>query len=185
MNSTKKFTRIILTAIGIFYIIKIIPAIIQTTAFAIYSRTRESLWSVSIGILLTAIAILLLWYFFFYLRDWLAEKIIGRNTTDESDRQVAWFPAALRLSCVFAGLYCFFTAVLMLLQQLSIYFLYAGQNLSRTPVVFDIIKIIELILLFAGSVYLVLGAPHFVRWQVWKTTEQCRKFESSESASGS
>ena len=157
-------------------------SLLSMAAFAIYSRSRESLWSVSIGILLTAIAILLLWYFFFYLRDWLAEKIIARITTDESDSQVAWFPAALRLSCVFAGLYCIFTAVLMLLQQLSIYFLYAGQNLSRTPVVFDIIKIIELILLFAGSIYLILGAPHFVRWQVWKTLEQCRKLESAKSS---
>ncbi len=180
MNYTKNFTRIILAAIGIFYIIKIIPSIIQAAAIAIAYHSQESFWSVLIGLLLISIAIFLLWYFFFHLRDWLTEKIIGRSTTDETAGQVAWFPAALRLSCIFAGLYCLVSALYRLIIALEVF---GNRALGYRESGFASLSwanLIQPIIILALGVYLLFGAPHFVRWQVKKTLEQCRKLEDSE-----
>lgn len=183
MNNTKAFTKIILAAIGIFFIIKIIPMVIQSVAIAASSHSWESLWLILIGIFITSVAILLLWYFFFCLRDWLAEKIVGSTRTFEQDERISWFPVGLRLACIFAGLYCLRTVLYIL--PLFVHFLqyYRKENIRMGLSGALQSELIQLPLVIVIGVYLLCGAPHFVRWQVRKTLEQCHKLDNAGSAS--
>lgn len=175
MDNTKAFAKVILAAIGIFYIVKIVPMTIQSVVVAISSRSLKSSWPILVSLFIISAAVFFLWYFFCYRRSWLAEKIIGTAGEYETEGEIPWFPAALRLVCIFAGLYCF----CMVLKMLSMYLQYF-RHFARDFVIY---RIIELPLLLIVGIYLVCGAPHFVRWQVKKTLEQCRKLENDKSAS--
>lgn len=179
MNNAKTFAKIILASMGIFFILKLIPHVFQVVMLMNISK---SLWPLLMSLFIIIIIILLLWYFFFHLRDWLAEKIIGVPTGYEFDEQANWFPAALRLICIFVGLYCLYNVVWNLTQIL--YYLQwhvergVISKFSQSPLK----EIIHMAIMFAAGIYFVYGAPHFVRWQVRKTIEQCKKLQNSESA---
>ncbi len=179
MNNTKTFAKIILAAIGIYFLIQLIFQSFYPIAIQVTSFSRESFWLMCGSIFISAIAILLVWYFFFYLRDWLAEKIVGTSTGYEPHEQINWFPLAMRLSCVFAGLYCLYNAMWKLMRIIHLLRLYVGRENSFMTNQSGLAEIINFSLFLAVGVYFLCGAPHFVRWQVRKTLEQCKTMEES------
>jgi len=179
MSYAKVFAKIILAAMGIFFILKFIPLVFQAVMFIDISK---SLWPLLMNLFIIIAIILFLWYFFFHLRDWLAEKIVGAPTGYEFDEQTNWFPAALRLICIFAGLYCLSNAIWMVWNIIHLVQLYAKQGSLRHLSLSQTVEFFHISLLIPIGIYLVWGAPHFVRWQVKKTIEQCKNLQNSESA---
>ncbi|MFA5554762.1 MAG: hypothetical protein WCZ89_09875 [Phycisphaerae bacterium] len=180
MSYAKVVAKIILAAMGIYFIIRLIPQVFQVAILISTSLfSWKSLWPLLVGLFMIPIIILLIWYFFFYLRDWLAEKIVGIPTGYESEEQVNWFPAALRLCCMFAGLYCLVTTVSRWTIFLYVLRQYTEVGTIPRSIIYEILNIL---LTASVGIYFIFGAPHFVQWQVKKTIEQCKKLENSESA---
>jgi hypothetical protein len=182
MNNTKTFAKIILAAIGIYFLIQLIPQSVYPVVIMTNSFSWESFWLLLGGLFISGITILLIWYFFFYLRDWLSERIVGDSTTCNSTETFPWFPAALRLTCIFAGAYCLFKASFLLVQITQILVQYAEHGRVGYKW-FVSSALFQMPVLLVAGIYLICGAPHFVRWQVKKTLEQCSKLENDKSAS--
>lgn len=182
MNEVKTFTKILLAAIGVFFLVQIIPQLLSPIFILFTSFSWQSFLIVLISIFICGVFVLLIWYFFFYLREWFAEKIVAASTSIESTGQILWFPAAMRLACVFAGLYCLSRAVFNLISFIRLARWVIERDVISKTIQSPVTEVIRLSLLLVIGIYLVCGAPHFVRWQVKKTIEQCGKLKSAESS---
>ena len=119
-------------------------------------------------------------YIFIRKRDFLAEKMVGTIELPPPDKKIDWLPTAYRLISVTGGMFCLYRSTASLLQTLGRYSYFknriATQNLT-IPIPYNIhlMQILGFIVLFIVGIYLVCGAPHFVRWQVKKTLEFCKE----------
>jgi hypothetical protein len=183
MNDTKNFAKIILAAICLFFLVKLIPQLAYPVYFLFASFSWQSLGITFISVVICGIYLFLIWYFLFYRRDGLADKIISSSTSTRNgfDKEIPWFPLAVRLSCIFAGLYLMSTVLYNLMRFLTLLRWYVERDLFSNSAQSPLPEIFRLTIIFAVGIYLLFGAPHFVRWQVKKTLEQCREFENSGS----
>lgn len=188
MNKMHTLTKIILSAIGILFTIRLLSQL-PLAIYWFYSRpARETAGSVLLSLLLTAGIVAVLLYIFIYERESLAKKIVGSEQLPEPDSQIQWLPVALRLICIAGGFY-FLSTVLWhttnVINQLAFFkaHTYANYKVINTYAPFSFRDILPWIIMLICSIYLLCGAPHFVRWQVRKTLEQCRKLEDADSAS--
>jgi len=173
--------KIMLCGIGIFFAIRLISIMVTLTWMAIAEPARLSIliaffWAVIIG---SCLAVVL--YVFLYKREELAKKIVGANELSEPESQIQWLPVAFRLVCLAAGMY-FLLIILwdmthVLIQYLSFKLSSAqsGYKVMYTAKTLRIEQILKWLIMLAIGIYLLCGAPHFVRWQVKKTLEQCKQ----------
>jgi hypothetical protein len=105
MNKIHTLAKIILSAIGIFFTIRLLS---QLPFVIFYFRIKPS-WETAasslLSLLLIAGLIALLLYLFFYKNESLAKKIVGSEQLPEPGSQIQWLPVALRFICIAGGLY--------------------------------------------------------------------------------
>jgi len=180
MNRMHTLAKIMLCGIGIFFAIRLTSSMVTLTWMAIAAPARLSIlvalfWTVIIG---SCLAVVL--YVFLYKREELAKKIVGASELPEPDSQIQWLPVAFRLVCVAAGMYCLHIVLWNMTYTLIQYFSFkpyaaqAGYKVMYTAKILNIEQILNWLITLAAGIYLVCGAPHFVRWQVKKTLEQCK-----------
>jgi hypothetical protein len=176
--------KIILSAIGVFFSIRLLSQL-PYAIFIFYSKpswqtAASSLFALS----LTAALIAALLYLFFYKNESLAKKIVGSEHLPEPNTQLQWLPVALRLICIAGGIY-FMTNVLWqttnIINQFARFKSQTYLNESKTYVqiytgsaYFSFYNLLPWILMLTCGVYLLYGAPHFVRWHVKKILQQCK-----------
>jgi len=182
MNKMHTLTKIILSAIGILFTIRLLSQL----PFAIYWFYSKPAWetagSLLLSLLLTAGIVAVLLYIFVYKRESLAKKIVGSEQLPEPDSQIQWLPVALRLICIAGGFY-FLSTVLRqttyVIGQLAFFeaHTYANANYKviYTYAPFNYRSLLPWIIMLICGIYLVCGAPHFVRWQVKKTLQLCKQ----------
>jgi hypothetical protein len=180
MNKMHALARIILSAIGIYFTIRLLSQL-PYAIFMFYSKPSwETAASSLISLLLTAGLIALLLYFFFYKNESLAKKIVGSEQLPEPDSQIQWLPVALRLICIAGGIY-FLSTVLWqttyVISQLAAFKSYTDTNYKviYTYAPFNYQSLLPWIIMLICGVYLLCGAPHFVRWQVKNTLRLCKQ----------
>ncbi|MCX5637456.1 MAG: hypothetical protein NTX52_07160 [Planctomycetota bacterium] len=180
MNKMHTLARIILSAIGIYFAIRLLSQL-PYAIFMFYSKPSwETAASSLLSLLLTVGLIALLLYFFFYKSESLAKKIVGSEQLPEPDSQIQWLPVALRLICIAGGIY-FLSTVLWqttyVISQLAFFKSYASANYRATNpyAPFNYQSLLPWIIMLICGVYLLCGAPHFVRWQVKKTLQLCKQ----------
>jgi len=169
MNKIHSFAQIVLAAIGIFFCIRIFSQMLSTVGFL---AMKLSAGSVS-AFMTMVLVLLVVCYFFLHKRRQLAAMIVGKDDLPDADSQMQWLPAAFRLVCIFAGLYCLHSTAWSVIYSLRIYFM--GRVSGRLDIseLFNPALILGWAVALVVGVYLLCGAPHFVRWQVKKTLEQC------------
>ncbi len=180
MNKMHALARIILSAIGIYFTIRLLSQL-PYAIFMFYSNPSwETAASSLLSLLVTAGLIALLLYFFFYKNESLAKKIVGSEQLPEPDSQIQWLPVALRLICIAGGIY-FLSTVLWqttyIINQLAAFKSYTDTNYKviYTYAPFNYQSLLPWIIMLICGVYLLCGAPHFVRWQVKKTLRLCKQ----------
>jgi len=141
------------------------------------------------SLLLVAGAIGLLVYFLIYQHDKLAKKIVGSEQLPEPDSQIQWLPVAFRLVCIAGGIY-FLSAVLRhttyVIGQLAVFKAHTHTIKANTyttfytHALFSFRSLLPWVIMLICGIYLLCGAPHFVRWQVKKTLQQCKKRPESK-----
>jgi len=115
-------------------------------------------------------------YLLLYKRDSWAEKIVGTDKLTDPKAQIQWLPVAFRLVSVAAGLFCLYRLLTGIIWAVQRYSMMAKATTFRyLPNVFTVEQVLGWVVLFVIGIYLLSGAPHFVRWQVKKTLAQCKQ----------
>ncbi len=176
--------RIVFTALAIYLMIGLITYPIASVALLFQTSGNFSIiwWSVAsvLVILLFAAAV---YYVLIHKRDALAKRIVGDGGIAEPQTPVQWLPVAFRLICIVAGmvfLYRFVTRIHVLMQMFA-YLIKADQPLRAN---WRWTRIWESVVLLPFAVYLLCGAPHFVRWHVRKTLELCGQIGDNDDSAG-
>lgn len=194
MNKMHTLTKIILSSIAIFFSIRLLSPLSIGISYLHSKPSWETAGALLFSISLVAVSIGLLVYFLIHRNDKLAQKIVGSEQLPKPDSQIAlpqvqWLPVALRLICVAGGIY-FLINVLWhttyVINQLAMFkaetYSVNGTTYTRfytnfAP--FSVRSLLPWIIMLVCGVYLLFGAPHFVRWQVKKTLQQCEQQEVS------
>jgi hypothetical protein len=180
MNKMHTLTKIILSAIGVFFAIRLLPQLVIPIYWFYSKPSWETAGSSLFSVLFVAGAIGLLVYFLIYQHDQLAKKIVGSEQLPEPDSQIQWLPVALRLICIAGGIY-FLNTVLWqtthVISQLAAFKSYTDTNYKviYTYAPFNYQSLLPWIIMLICGIYLLCGAPHFVRWQVKKTLRLCKQ----------
>lgn len=177
MNNIHAIARIVFAALGIYIAVTIIPFAFGLVVF--FFQQELNLSSIALclfNLALMAISLAFLYYFFVCKRDWLAQKVVGTVDWYEPATDIHWLAAAFRIICVVAGVLFLYRFLIHITYYLSIQTIsqIASGHLPFTRI---LKTSISWLVLLPFGIYLLCGAPHFVRWQVKKTLELCRRFE--------
>jgi hypothetical protein len=116
-----------------------------------------------------------------YHRDKWARNIVGTADLPDPDVQIQWLPVAFRLIAVVAGLFCLYRLVVKIILVVLRLAMAKGPSSSPgyvqyfTSKILTVEQMLDWLILLVIGIYFLCGAPHFVRWQVKKTIEQCKQ----------
>ena len=156
------------------FALQLISQIFMSSFFPGFGLYSILIYSV-LYLLITAVLI----YIFIRKRDFLAEKMVGKTELPPPDKNIDWLPTAYRLMSVTGGLLCLYRSTSVIFSTLSRYFYVKNYNTADNssliyPYNIQLSQLLSYLILFIAGIYLVCGAPHFVRWQVKKTLEFCK-----------
>ena len=174
MNKIHSFAKIVLAAIGIFFAIRIMSQILMPLALATRDPSLKSAAIAVASTLFLGLCLALIWYVFLYKREHLAKRVVGTDELAEPASQIQWLPVAFRLICIAAGLYCLYTVTWNIIYNVNAYFSYEAKMYQFASQFLNTGRILHWLIMLTVGIYLVSGAPHFVRWQVRKTLEQSK-----------
>ncbi len=184
MDEPRKLARILVAVAALYVLILFGMNIIQgLMVFTVQGYANQVFkWTPLVYFVILIALFALIGYLFLYRREFWAKLITGTESQPEVGQtgetsQRDWLRFAFRLSCVIAGLLFVFRicyAIITILQKYVVF------QLKSRPFNISSTYIITWIVLTAIAVYLLCGAPHFVRWHVRKTFEQCKKSNGGE-----
>ena len=182
MNKMHSLAKIMLAGIGIFFAIRIAPIMIQTLSFAVMRPSLESITTFIFSFRFFALCLAVLLYVFLYRGKDLAKKIVGTEDLPEPKSQIQWLPVAFRLLSVTAGLFCLNWTASHIIFNLNRFFIYKGMHKGagiyiKTPIIATLEQLLGWLIMLTIGIYLLCGAPLFVRWQVKKTLQQCKNYD--------
>jgi len=178
MTDLQKLTRIMLLGLAAYFLLDLVLGVIRSGAYivaGIYMST--SFWIpqvVTLALMVIFAGVIL--YVAVYRVDSIVEKILKGEKI--SGVNIPWLPAAFRLLSVAGGFLCLFKFITAVSSSVLFTMYSAHKNMHVTFYPRAVSEAVGAGLVLVLGIYLVCGAPHFVRWQVKKTLEQCRKSES-------
>ena len=174
MNKMHSLAKIILTALALYIAYQLSITLLSILfMIGLTDFDKSPIFYIAlpfVALLLPAVII----YQLLYKRDKWAEKIVGAADLPCPKSQINWLPIAFRLASVTAGLYSLLHFVSGLSRALSYYARIKAYDSIYPQNAFATERIIGWVLLLPIAIYLLCGAPHFVRWQVKKALEQCK-----------
>jgi len=137
-----------------------------------------SLMTVAVSLLMTLGFAGAVFYFLIYRSDKFAQKMVGQEDLPEPSNPSAWYPFALRLAMMIAG-FLFLQKAISLSSNL-VHYIYSFPPGAQGGMWQVYEYAVYFLIYLAISIYLLCGAPHFVRWQVKKTIEMCKEFSEKQ-----
>lgn len=177
MDKIQSFARVIIGAITIYFSIKVLVMMVAPVGIMISQDQTEPLWPMLLSLVISAGCLVLLQYFGVFKPQRVVNLVTRDVEPQPSISREQWLPAAYRLVCLFAGLYCSYVFLNRAITNVNLYY-YLYQNSAPGQAARHLIRPADadvagtLILLVAGA-YLLAGAPHFVRWHLKKTAQFC------------
>lgn len=177
MNDLKGLARIVLIGVSAYIVISAVTGLVLAlpTMFfiqeAIFYAQLKYWLAMAVGI---AFALVLL-YILIWKADWVIERLIGK---DDIENAKSLSPGGVyRLAMVIMG-------TMYLYWSISTFASIAGRYFSEWgryegEFMWPIGELLGRVLMFFIGIYLLTGAPHFVKWQVKKTLEQCEKLNAN------
>ena len=183
MNNIYSFAKVILAAIGIFFAIRIIAGMAAPIGFLIMNPSLKTAGIAMVSEGICGLCLAAVCYLFLYKRQELAKRIVGTDELPEPDSPVKWLPVAFRLISIAAGLYCLHIVLWQITNTLIRYAMYKARSVPGYKTIYTgyagrslpIEEALGWLIMLTIGIYLVCGAPHFVRWHVKKTLEQCKQ----------
>ncbi len=175
MSRTHTFAKVVLVGVGLLAAIRVAPQLLTCLYMLMRKQTMDQFALVMVQVFVTLGSLGLLLYIFWIKRDWLATKVVRAEVSSESGPSVPWLPAAYRLVCMAAGLHCLYVLTFQMLGFL-VRTSYRSDQFSPAAVTApSVADVMTWAILLAAGLYLCWGAPHFIRWHMKKTLEQCRE----------
>jgi len=183
MNKMHALAKIMLSGIGIFFAIRLIASIVTAISLALMWRGELPIFTALFWTAVFALCLAAVCYIFIYKSEQLAKRIVGTDELGEPDSPVKWLPVAFRLISIAAGLYCLHTVLWQVTNTLIRYAMYKPRSVPGYKTIYtgyagrflNVEEVLVWLIMLTIGIYLVCGAPHFVRWHVKKTLEQCKQ----------
>ena len=180
MDDLKKLTRIILIGLGIYMLVEVGRPLLLSLPYALFDTSISPFGFAYLLSFIFAIAYaVLIIYVLFYKANLLTGKIVGAEA--EALNQIWWLPFAFRLTAVFSGILYLYWVIPSIVSMVYVH-LWAARQGAIPAAWLTWSHVVSYIILLALGIYLLCGAPHFVRWQVRKTLEQCKEPAELEKA---
>ena len=187
MNNARSLAKITFVALAIYFLIGLarnLTFATNTINYSIKNLDTKFILTLVLFITIPLLYIVALIYFLIYKRDKWAQKLFPDDTEPaQTPTSGINLTSAYRLICFSAGLGCtyyFFNSLLPTFFRLG--YLQAARTNSPSVLTYFNIYFKPLfpsfIMLLLG-IYLLCGAPHFVRWQVKKTLELYSRNDSN------
>jgi len=182
MNKMHTTAKIAAGILGIYLLIFTVLTLIRNLSFMFMYMGKgnmPSLMAVAAFLCITLGFVGAVFYFLIYRSDLFANKIVGKEELPDVECTFNWFPFAMRLTAVVVGFLFLEKAIVVwdiLISHIGFIFKSATFKGMDQVHLYGVIFLIYL----AVSVYLLCGAPHFVRWQVKKTIEMCKEFSEKQ-----
>ena len=175
MNKMHSLAKIVLTGLALYIAFYLCTNLI-IIPFALLADVRYGGSMLSIVLFLfISLCLAASIYLLLSKRDKWAEKIIGTADLPDPRAQIQWLPVAFRLVSVAAGLLCLYRLVIAIIWAVQRYSMAKAITPQYLPKVFTVEQILGWLILLVIGIYLLCGAPHFVRWQLKKTLAQCKQ----------
>ena len=177
------YAKIMFAGLAVYLTISIVRNLLFTITYAFREFSFGSVGIVIFSLLLSGAYLAAIIYVLVLKSDKWARKLIANEIEpDSSPTPEITLTMAFRLVCIGAGLYCsshFIWSCSNMLTNLIRAMKYEQQT-DRYREMFSrglSVDYIQPLLYLALAVYLLCGAPHFVRWQVKQTLKLCNKPE--------
>ncbi len=174
MCDLRKLARVILISLGVYILLYAGYTVIMSMPFWVFSEFRDYGLMVLIWFILLIAFYVLMIFLLFKKADFWAERIAGSGEQREEPSNINWIPVAFRLVAVFAGICILYWTIPNIIWSIRAYISARIKDIVFDSDFVSIQRWIGWIIELALSVYLICGAPHFVRWQVKKTMEQIK-----------
>jgi hypothetical protein len=183
-NELRVIARIILIGTGLYVLLQTLLTLIggiMMIPFVESAKTQVPLFVAAVAIYLVITSAVV--YILFRCERFFTAKIVDLESSD--DTQVFWLAAAFRLVCVILGVLFLYWSVPQLIATVFNYIMNMNNKSGQTYTYMSSkITIAQYVILLGLSIYLVCGAPGFVRWQVRRTLKQCGKIEEQKPTLG-
>ncbi len=180
MNKMHTLAKVLVTIIGIYWLVKAFGWLISSFTYIFASTQQGQLDIKNVLMILVSLVIQTVIILFLisvlYKRNKIAERIVGTEEISSPKSQLNWIGFAYRLISVIAGLYCFSVLIFFLGNFSRIFMFRRCPDNSQSIFNFEALQQgVSIIILLVAGVYLFCGAPHFVKWQTKKTIEMCAR----------
>jgi len=186
MNKMQTITRITLAAIALYIILEFAKSMFQSLYFI--GRGGElSLISLLMAFVASAsmiiLAVITAWQLIVRGEKW-ACRIVAHAQEYEAEEKTNWLPTTYHIIAIGLGILFIWWTIPYIFQLLYYIKLAQPSSNGQYRQIYSGYRIlptlISVIVRLIISVYLLCGAPHFVRWQVKKTLELCKEFNGTE-----
>lgn len=179
MNKMISLAKIMFVGLAVYLSTGIIASMLSSFAFIFQRFSWASVGILVASVCISAALLVAVVQLLVLKRDKWANKLIAKDIdSDQPITTEATLTMAFRLVSVGVGLYCLRSFVLSVSQNINklvVTMKYQHQEEGTSQIFTGAFSIdyVQPILLLALAVYLLCGAPHFVRWQVKKTMQLC------------
>lgn len=175
-NNLRIMARIILAALAVYALIVFTKDLMAGLLLFFFDpdTITFSVGQVTIWLIATAVYIAVVIYLLLYRGNYWAGRI-ARTSAPKSETNTSWLPVAFRLAAVSAGLLYLFWLIPHIIRVIGRRFPISDPDMAYRPLPIGTEQLLTWIILGALTIYLLCGAPHFVRWHVKKTTEQAKQ----------
>lgn len=184
MSDLHKLARIILVGLGIYVLVKYGIGIVATLPYIFYDESSLGVHPIArfISLAIMTVCIGLVIYVLICKADSMSAKMMDVHESDQA--KVWWLPFAFRLAMVCAGIIVLSWSISAIASTIARYAQIMSRSSSRASIPWQRFipwqKLVGWIIQLLLAIYLICGAPHFVRWQVKKTLEHCEQWEEPD-----
>ena len=160
--------------LAIYFIAKSLQGVFMPIYLIIQNPSLKTIGTSFLMLLTTIFYILVLIYFLIIKRNKWSKKIVDVSGLQDTEGRMQWIPMVFRLMSVTMGIYLLLLLLLSLNSVLLATMSMNGHQFSANmPQILR--RYLGQLIFLPIAVYLLCGAPHFVRWQVKKTIELCKE----------
>jgi hypothetical protein len=181
MNKMQVWAKILMAILGLYGILVLLRDVWTSFAYLIYQIDSPGLKFTTVNYILFVITILFISLFvcviyqLLFRGDKWARRLVWDIHGEQNHVEIFWLPASYRLAAFVCGIVIFYWTMPTIIRLFYLWISYfqgePDYRIHEMPGDSTILTILRLVL----SVYLIYGAPHFVRWQVKKALTESKK----------
>jgi hypothetical protein len=178
MNKMQTLAKIALVTLALFIILQIAKSVVYSLPLVCMSGEERTFSLISlIAIAVLIILAIVIGQQLLVKADMWASRIVMSSETNQSQGDANWLPTTYRILCIVAGVLFLYWTVPSFFVMLTAFLM--KMTLEQTSELQMAVaasfwpRFVSFAIRLTMAAYLLCGAPHFVRWQVRKTLEQC------------